>query len=112
MPPPFYRNSALSYEKYVSHGDPPGLLRAWIGPALDWRSIPFWLLLAGLAWVMRRRLQKLGATGPRLWIWPLAIMCFGVLGALACWITERRRAYLPAAAEMGAGVPEPLLKSA
>ncbi|MCP5020660.1 MAG: hypothetical protein GY930_02690 [bacterium] len=112
MPPPFYRNSALSYEKYVSRGDPPGLLRAWIGPALDWRSIPFWLLLAGLAWAMRRRLQKLGASGPRLWIWPLAIMCFGVLGALVCWITERRRAYLPAAAEMEAGVPEPLLKSA
>ncbi|MDF1838758.1 MAG: hypothetical protein P1V35_12880, partial [Planctomycetota bacterium] len=66
----------------------------------------------GLAYRVRAYLVNLGATGPRLWLWPLAVLAFGVLGAIVCCITERRRAYLPAAVDLGAERSEPLLKSA
>lgn len=75
-------------------------------------SLIAWTLLGCLAWLMRLRLKHIGASGPRLWIWPLAILCFGVVGAVLCWLTERNRAYLPAVQDMGAGCEEPLLKSA
>ncbi len=113
---PFGVISATSYQDYIRRYDfsesSPSALRAWLGMPFSFWSLPLWALLALLAWAMRRRLKRFGATGHRLWIWPLAIMCFGVLGALACWITEPRRAYLPAAASDGAEAPAPLLKSA
>jgi hypothetical protein len=75
-------------------------------------SLVAWALLVGLAYGTRAYLIRFGATGPRLWIWPLAVMCFGVLGALTCVLIEPRRAYLPAVVDLGPTAPAPLLKSA
>ncbi|HPF13454.1 MAG TPA: hypothetical protein PLJ12_04240 [Planctomycetota bacterium] len=89
----------------VPDGEPnPVLPDAWLSPrslphgVVSWTawslwSLPAWGFLVGLALVTRRYLTGLGAQGPRLWLWPVAILAFGIPAALAMRLFETRRAY-------------------
>ncbi|MCP5020661.1 MAG: hypothetical protein GY930_02695, partial [bacterium] len=75
-------------------------LQALIISRLTWTgfspwSLIAWVLLLVLAYRIRIRLIKLRATGPRLWLWPLAVIAFGPLGYILCLAMEPKRAFYP-----------------
>ncbi|MFT5199942.1 MAG: hypothetical protein ACI87O_002616 [Planctomycetota bacterium] len=57
-----------------------------------WSSIA-WALLVVIALYVHKHFKHVGASGPRLWIWPLAVLAFGPCTLLAVWAFEPKRAH-------------------